>query len=187
MSKPLSYNQRDPSCYRVLVVSRIVPRGPQSIRCLLVKFAVAGLGLEARRINPCMPRMRESIVQLGYRKNRRELWYTQQCISISVTQRPLPPLVLPLYIIHHLQGEVCRFRRWGTGHSLPSISIRQSIVSETPPREICLLDNLLQAAHETVHRTQSVSRLFRTVFERGEGDRCIVYDHTDLITWAGRA
>ena len=46
------------------------------------------------------------------------------------------------------------------------------------------MDDLLQAPHEIVNWTHPIFRIVRAVFERGKGDRSIVHDHTDLVTWS---
>jgi hypothetical protein len=97
-------------------------------------------------------------------------------------KRPLPPLLVCRPAVPRLEGRVCRFSRRGTINRLPSISIRQRVVPKTSPHEIGLLDNLLQAANETVHWTQPVFRIIRAILERGERDGRIVYYYPYLFT-----
>lgn len=86
--------------------------------------------------------------------------------------------------IDNTQQATRLLRRWFAGNCLPRVSIWYSVVPETRVREIRLLDDLLQTAHELVHRAHPVLVLIRAVFERRERDRSVVYDHPDLVPWS---
>ena len=71
---------------------------------------------------------------------------------------------------------------WRTASDcLPSVPGWYRVVSATCPMEVGLLNDLSQAGDETIHWTQSVLRVIRTIFEREERDRRVVHYHPDLF------